>query len=83
MRLVKPVSGEFLHQIKDVLRGFLLHPSFPGALKEFGALLGHGRGVLLAHGPAKDVPVSQGISGQNRGDFHHLFLVQNNPVGLL
>ena len=40
-------------------------------------------GDLFAHRPAQDIGIAQGVTGQDIGDFHNLFLVDDDPVGLL
>ena len=53
-----------------------------GALDEALALLRHLLGLLLAHGAAQHVGLAQRVAGQAIGDLHHLFLVDDDAVGL-
>ena len=45
------------------------------------ALFGHDLRDLFAHGLAQDIGLAQGIAGQFLGDLHHLFLIEDYPVG--
>ena len=53
-----------------------------GAGHEALALLGHLRGVLLAHGAAQQIRFSERIAGDDVGDLHHLFLVDHDAERL-
>src|ERR1700683_141611 len=57
-------------------------PAFRGTLKEAFALLRHFLKLLLAHGPAKNVGVTQGVTREFARDLHDLFLVKDDAVGL-
>ena len=83
MRLVEAVAGELGHQVEDVLGLVLGDVVRPGPGHELAALLFHHLRDLLAHGPAQDVRVAQAVAGQDVGDLHHLFLVDDHPVGFL
>ena len=83
VRLVEAVAGELGHQVEDVLGLVLGDVVRPGPGHELAALLFHYLRDLLAHGPAQDVRVAQAVTGQDVGDLHHLFLVDDHPVGFL
>ena len=83
MRLVEAVAGEFGHQIEDVLGLVFGDVVLLGPGHELGLLLVHDLGIFLAHGPAQDVGIAQGVAGQDVGDLHDLLLVDDDPVGLL
>ena len=40
-------------------------------------------GILLPHGPPEQVGAAEGIARQGPGDLHDLFLVDDDPVGVL
>jgi hypothetical protein len=54
-----------------------------GPLDERILLLLHDGADLLAHGAAQNVGIAKGVAGNNPGCLHHLFLVDEDPVGLL
>ena len=82
MRLVEAVARELLHQVEDLLDLLLREAALQRAGDEALALLGHLLGVLLAHGAAQQVGFAQRVAGQAVGDLHHLFLVDDDAVGL-
>ena len=84
MRLVKTVLSELLQGGEDLL-GLLLIDVVGrlGALDEDRALLLHLLADLLAHRAAEHVGAAEGIAGDHAGGFHHLFLVDQDTVGLL
>ena len=84
MRLVETVAGELLHQIEDA--GdllFVLKTFRAGTIHELFALGGHLFGLLLAHGAAQQIGFTKRIAGDDVGDLHHLFLIDDNAVGFL
>ena len=81
VRLIESIAGEFGHQVEDFL-GLLLRDLARGASgEEFLALGGHFFGLLLAHGAAQQVGVSEREPREAVGDLHHLFLIQNHAPG--
>ncbi len=83
MRLVEAVAGELLHEVKEVARRFLaLKPRSRAPGHEALALLGHLLELLLAHGAAEEVGFAERVTGDEVGDLHHLFLVDDDAVGL-
>ena len=82
VRLVEAVARELLHQVEDLLDLLLREAALERALDEALALLGHLLGLLLAHGAAQQVGLAQRVAGQAIGDLHHLFLVDDDAVGL-
>ena len=84
MRLIEAVFREFLQGREDFLRLLLLDVvGSLGAGDEDVALLLHLFADLLAHRPAKHVGAAEGVASDHAGGFHHLFLVDQNAVGLL
>ena len=83
MGFVEPVPGKMLEQGKDLAAQFPADAvEFLGAVQEFFL---HGiqqLGLLFPHGPAQDVCFPQGESPQGGYDLHHLFLVEDDPVGV-
>ena len=67
VRLVETVAGELLHQIKKLLDFLLRKAALDRASHEPVALFGHRVGVLLAHGAAQQVGLTQRISRQACG----------------
>ena len=84
VRLVEAVLGELLQGGEDLL-GLLLVDVVGGlgALDEDRALLLHLLADLLAHRAAEHVGAAEGVAGDDAGGFHHLFLVDQDAVGLL
>jgi len=79
--LVEAVTCEVLDQVEEFRHlGLVVAPPDP-LLDELVLLLGHLGLVLLAHGPAQHIRLAQGIPGDERGDLHHLFLVENHAIG--
>ena len=84
VRLVEAVFGELLQGGEDLL-GLLLVDVVGrlGALDEDRALLLHLLADLLAHRATEHVGAAEGVAGDHAGGFHHLFLVDQDAVGLL
>ncbi len=83
VRLVEAVAGELFHQVENA-HGLLFGDFvFLAAGKEFGALCGHLLLFLFAHGAAEKVRLAERETGQEVGDLHHLFLIQDDAVGFL
>ena len=82
MRLVESVARKFGHQVKYVFRFLFVYLVLPGTGHELFFLLVHNLWYLLAHGPSQDIGIAKAVIGQHVGNFHHLFLVDDNPVGL-
>ena len=55
---------------------------FLRALEERHLFLGHDLGVFFPHGAAEQVRPAKGIACQGAGDLHHLFLVDDDAVGV-
>ncbi len=81
--LVEAVAGELGHQVEDAVGLLGRHALLGGAGDEPGLLQVHLLLFLLAHGPAQQIGLAQGVAGQDLGDLHHLFLVDDDAVGLL
>ena len=82
VRPVEPVAGEEGHQVEHLVGDPVRHAARDSAGDEPLLLLVHDRLVLLAHRAAKKVGASQAVAGQHLGDLHHLFLVDDDPVGV-
>ena len=83
VRLVEAVARKLLDEVEYPLGRPRLDPVPGGPLQELGPLLLHDLHLLLAHGAAKEVRLPQRVARQDRGALHHLFLIQDDPVGLL
>ena len=83
MRLREAILRERREHVEQILRRPLPVAFLGRAADEPLALLGHLRGLFLAHGAAQDVGLPERVSGHDLGDLHHLFLVDDDAVGLL
>ncbi len=83
MGFVEAVLGKLGHLVKDRLGLLDVQPLCLGPFQERFLFLGHNRRVFFTHGAAQQVGPSQGVTGQGAGDLHDLFLVNNDPVGVL
>ena len=82
--LVEAVGGELGHRVED--RVGELGDRCPRATApvDEGLALGVHLGLdLLAHGAAQKIGTAQRVAGELLGDLHHLFLVDDDAVGLL
>ena len=82
VRLVKSVTCEFFHQVKNGARQLRIDAPLSGALHEHDPLLLHLFGFLFTHGTAKQIRTAQAVLRQDLGNLHHLLLIQNHPVGV-
>ena len=81
---VETVAGEFVEDVEDRVGGFrgnVVHAE--GAFDELGAFLGHGLGVLFAHGAAEHVGAAERVAGDDFGGLHNLLLIDHDAVGFL
>ena len=83
MRFVKAITGEFLHQVKDLHRQLAVNAIFLRAFFEDRTLLGHLFRFFLTHRTTQHIRAAEGIAGKLLGDLHDLFLVQDNAIGWL
>ena len=83
VRLVETVARELLHQVEDLLNLLGMKVAFSGAAHKARALLGHGFGILLAHGAPQQVSFTQRVSRQAIGDLHHLLLIDDDAERFL
>ncbi|CQB92685.1 Uncharacterised protein [Salmonella enterica subsp. enterica serovar Typhimurium str. DT104] len=83
MRFVKPVTGEFLHQVKDFHRQFAVDTVLFRAFFKNGTLFGHLLRLFLTHRTTQHIRAAESIPGKYLGNLHHLFLIQNDAVGRL
>ena len=82
VRFIEAVIGEFLQQIKDFAGFLLVDPIGDGPSLELGALLGHFLGDFLTHRAAQQIGTAKRIARHDLRDLHHLFLVNDNALGL-
>lgn len=82
VRLVEAVSGELVDQVEQLvgLAGRDLVDR-KAALDEPGALRVHLSLDLLAHRAAQKVGLAQAVASQDLRRLHHLFLIDEDPVG--
>ena len=84
MRFVETVTRKFFQQIKDFIgfscRDFI---EFGTAFDKKLPVLLHDLHFLLSHGPAEQIRPSEGVSCENLGCLHDLFLVDHDAVCLL
>ncbi len=83
MALVEAVIREFGQQVEDGIGLTLLDAVPDRAFLETDTLLVHFRLDLLAHGATQHVGFAQRIARQELGDLHHLFLINDDAVGLV
>ena len=83
VRLVKSVTGEFLHQVEDFHRQFAVNAVFLRPIFKDRTLLGHLLRFFLTHRTAQHIRAAEGITGEHLGNLHDLFLIQDNAVGRL
>ena len=82
MGFVEAIVREFLQQVKDLAR--LRRRNAVGlrrALDELRAFLCHFLGNLLAHRAPQQVRPAQAVSRHDLGNLHHLFLIDDDPLG--
>ena len=82
MGLVEAIGSKLFHQVEYFVSLFLADAVLGRAGHKDGALLGHGLGLFLAHGAAQKVSAAQRVVGDDLGDLHDLFLVDNDAVGV-
>ena len=81
---VESVVGEFFQKIEDGRRFFLRDVIvLPAPGDEVDPLLGHLLLILFAHGAAQEIGLAQAVAGQQVRRLLHLFLVNEDAVGLL
>ncbi len=83
MALVEAVAGELGHQVEDAAGLLGRHAPLQRPGDEPRPLQVHLLLLFLAHRPAQQVRLAQAEARQDLGDLHHLFLVDDDPVGLL
>ena len=77
---VEAVTGEFFYQVENVTgnsASMLLSRTF----NETASLLGHFFRFFLTHGATQHVRTTEGVTGHDLGNLHHLFLIQDDAVG--
>jgi hypothetical protein len=83
VRLIKSIACELLHQVEYFGDNILRIAFGCGAGDKALALLGHFFKVLLAHGAAQQVGLSERVAGDRVRDLHHLLLVDDDAERLL
>ena len=84
MAFVESVVGEFFQKVEDGRRFFLRDVIvLPAPGDEVDPLLGHLLLVLFAHGAAQEIGLPQAVASQQVRRLLHLFLVNEDAVGLL
>ena len=80
--LVEAVARKLLHQTEKKVSQFRGHAPLGGSGHEAFPLLVHFLLLFLPHGPTQQVGLAEAvIARQDLGDLHHLFLVNDYPVG--
>ena len=80
--LVESVVGEFGEEIEDLVRLGAREAALDRAVDEAGALRVHLLLDLLAHRAAQHVGFAERIARQRLRDLHHLFLIDDDAIGL-
>ena len=83
MALVETVVGEFGEKVENLIRPRFIEAAFDRAGDETIALRGHLGLDLLAHGAAQNIRLAERKPGENLGNLHHLFLIDDDAEGLL
>ena len=81
MGLIESVSAELFNQREERIGQLGRHIILFSAFHKTGFVLCHHSLLLFPDGLSEFIGLSQGVIGQDLGDFHNLFLVQNNAVG--
>ena len=82
MALVEAVIGKFREQIENRIRRLGIKAAFNSAGNKALPLLIHFRLDLFAHRAAQQIGLAERIARQDLGDLHHLFLINDDAVGL-
>ena len=80
---VEAVAGEFRHQLEDIFGPCPVDAVPDRTLDEPRLLRRHLLLDFLAHGAAEQIGLAEREAGQHLGDLHHLFLVDDDAIGLL
>ena len=80
---VEAVIGEFIQKVPDLQRDGIVHPVFARALDEFRAFGIHRLLNFFTHGAAQEISTAQRITRHFLRDLHHLFLIDDNALGLI
>ena len=80
---VEPIVRELVEQVPNLQRLLLSDIVLGGTFEEFRTLLVHRFLDLLAHGTAQQIGPAERVTGHLPGDFHHLFLVDDDPLRLV
>ena len=81
MRFIETVSGKFLHQVENLYSQLAIHSLGASPILENLSMPRHFLRIFLAHCTPQHIGAAQRVPRQNLGDLHHLFLVENDPVG--
>ena len=82
MRAIESVAREERHEVEELLGFARIDPTTRRPGEELLPLQRHLRLVLLPHRRPQDVRFPKGVAGHRRGDLHHVFLVDDHPVGV-
>ena len=81
VRFVKPIAGKLVYKIKDIFGLIILNAIGHRAGNKTFPLCLHFRFDLFTHRPAQQIGFAQRIPRQHLGNLHHLFLVNDHPIG--
>jgi len=81
--LVEAVTGKMCHQVEDFFGHRFFDPVVQRPGHKFFPLFIHNVELFFSHGPPQQIRLTQAESPQLAGDVHHLFLIDNNAIGLL
>ena len=82
MRFVETVSGEFFHQIENLVGFGFGQVVFGRTVTENLAMPCHFCRIFFTHGTAQQVGSSQRVSADHLGHLHDLFLINHDAVSL-
>ena len=83
VRFIESIPRKMHHQIENVIGRILFHAVFQRAVHEEVALLLQNLRLLMPHGAAEQICLSQTEAAHDGGNAHDLFLIEDDPVGLL
>ena len=81
--LIKAIAGELSDQLENHIGLGGWNGLFGGASDKARLLVVHLLLLLLPHGAPQQVGLAERIARQDLGDLHHLFLIDDDAVGLL
>ena len=81
MRFVKAIVCEFFEKIENLTRLFGLYPVFGGTFFKFWTFGVHRLFDFFTHRATQQVRTTQRIPRHDLRDLHHLFLINDDPLG--